>query len=96
RLSFFIHDFMDARHLCRDRVEACVFMVATAEGPISMCLHNAKRDAFVLRPLQTAEGWWDPLTGATGAALPAPRLPVLTAKTARGRRRIEIRHGSVR
>ena len=95
RLAFFIHDFMDAGHLCRERIGACVFMVQTAEGPISMCLHNAKRDAFILKPLEVAgAGWWDPLTGETGAAASAGAAPALTKKTARGRRRIEIRHGA--
>lgn len=93
RLAFFIHDFMDAGHLCRERIGACVFMVQTAEGPISMCLHNAKRDAFILKPLEVAgQGWWDPLTGQTQASPVAEAAPVLTPKTARGRRRIEIRH----
>lgn len=94
RLAFFIHDFMDAGHLCRERIGACIFMVQTAEGPISMCLHNAKRDAFILQPLDVAgQGWWDPLTGETRAAPgTAGGTPVLTPKTARGRRRIEIRH----
>ncbi|MGH8625273.1 MAG: radical SAM protein, partial [Gammaproteobacteria bacterium] len=48
KLSFVIHNFMDASRLERDRVQACVFMVATAEGPMSMCLHNAKRDRYIL------------------------------------------------
>ncbi|MGH8472581.1 MAG: radical SAM protein, partial [Gammaproteobacteria bacterium] len=48
KLTFVIHNFMDASSLERDRVQACVFMVATAEGPMSMCLHNAKRDRYVL------------------------------------------------
>jgi molybdenum cofactor biosynthesis enzyme MoaA len=68
KLSFFIHDFMDACNLERDRLEACVFSAATGEGPISMCLHNAKRDAFILRPLQIGargDRFWDPLSGAT-------------------------------
>ena len=71
KLSFVIHNFMDACRLERERVHGCVFMVASAEGPISMCLHNAKRDAYILRPLklETAEGegLWDPLTGVTTA-----------------------------
>jgi hypothetical protein len=25
-------------------------MVATRDGPLSMCLHNAKRDAYLLPP----------------------------------------------
>jgi pyruvate-formate lyase-activating enzyme len=97
RLAFFLHNFMDAGSLECKRLDACIFMVATQEGPISMCLHNAKRDAFILKPLPVADGsWWDPLTGARVESAPAPREPVLTRKTARGRRRIEIRHGSPR
>jgi hypothetical protein len=61
KLSFAIHNFMDASRLERDRVQACVFMVATAEGPMSMCLHNAKRDRYIL-PSGTAAG---AVTGAT-------------------------------
>ena len=50
KLSFFIHDFMHACALERERIDACSFMVATPEGPLSMCLHNAKRDAYLLPP----------------------------------------------
>ncbi len=67
KLSFFIHDFLDAERLDRDRIEACAFMVATANGPLPMCLMNAKRDAVLLRPLRLAGEaggrYWDPLTG---------------------------------
>lgn len=92
KLSFFIHNFMDAEHLACDRIEACVFMVATGEGPISMCLHNAKRDSFILKPVALSEGgYWDPVTGQR-TEQPAAAAPVLTRKTARGRRRLEINH----
>jgi hypothetical protein len=92
KLSFFIHNFMDAEHLACDRIESCVFMVATGEGPISMCLHNAKRDAYILKPVALSEGgYWNPLTG-TRTAEPVAVVPVLTRKTARGRRRYEINH----
>jgi len=95
RLAFFLHNFMDAQSLCRERIGACVFMVQTAEGPISMCLHNAKRDAFILKPLEVAgAGWWHPLTGETRATGTIAAEPALTVKNARGRRRIEIRHGA--
>ncbi len=102
KLSFFIHNFMDACNLERDRIEACVFMVAAPDGPISMCLHNAKRDEFILRPLEVpgaggAKRWWDPLTGLLDEASPptdtAGGPPALTRKTARGRRRIEFHRG---
>ncbi|WP_224082753.1 radical SAM protein [Cupriavidus laharis] len=66
-LSFLIHNFMDANRLEADRIEACAFKVITADGPISMCLHNARRDAFILRPIRIHRAasslFWDPLTG---------------------------------
>jgi molybdenum cofactor biosynthesis enzyme MoaA len=96
KLSFFIHDFMDAENLACDRIAACVFMVATGDGPISMCLHNARRDSFILKPVRLADGvWWDPATGVRGDA-PAATTPVLTRKTARGRKRLEINHAAAR
>jgi molybdenum cofactor biosynthesis enzyme MoaA len=67
KLTFFIHDFMDACSLDRERIETCVFTAATTQGPISMCLHNAKRDQFILEdvPLAGTGGavLWNPLTG---------------------------------
>ncbi len=71
KLSFFMQNFMDASQLEKDRVHACSFMVMTADGPISMCLHNAKRDEFILAPVKleaTPEQMWEPLTGKTVAA----------------------------
>ena len=67
KLSFFIHNFMDACQLDPERIKACTFMVATQDGPVSMCLHNAQRDEFILRPLKQrrpdGEWWWDPVSG---------------------------------
>ena len=51
KLSFFIHNFMDADNLDQDRIEACSFMVMTSEGPVSMCAHNAQRDEYILKPI---------------------------------------------
>lgn len=68
KLSFVVQNFMDAKGLEKDRVHACSFMVMTPDGPISMCMHNAKRDDFILKPvaLTTQPGkTWDPLTGKT-------------------------------
>jgi hypothetical protein len=66
-LSFVIHNFMDAKALEEDRIHACVFKVMTGEGPVSMCMHNAKRDSFILRPVPLTEGpavvFWHPMTG---------------------------------
>ena len=77
KLSFFIHNFMDAEHLDRDRCKSCIFMVATREGAISMCVHNAKRDAFILEPVPlpgTKETRvWYPMTGTI--AKPADAVP---------------------
>lgn len=76
RLGFFIHDFMDACHLEPDRVVACAFMVASADGPVCMCLHNAKRDSFIIQPIRLDPGLgkslWNPLTGSRG---PRKHLP---------------------
>ena len=69
-LSVVIHNFMDAGGLERERVDACVFKTMTAEGPLSMCLHNAKRDSFILRPIRMhrsgGEVFWNPLSGVEG------------------------------
>lgn len=48
KLSVFIQNFMDADDLDAERVRNCSFMVATAEGTVSMCLHNARRNEFLL------------------------------------------------
>ena len=48
KLSVFIQNFMDADALDEERVRNCSFMVATAEGTVSMCLHNSRRNEFLL------------------------------------------------
>ncbi len=61
KLTLFSHNFMDACKLDTERIEACVFMAITQDGPLSMCAYNARRDEFLLRPLATAQGTWQPL-----------------------------------
>jgi len=61
KLTLFTHNFMNACELDPERIEACVFMAITQDGPLSMCAFNAQRDAYLLRPLQTAAGTWQPL-----------------------------------
>jgi pyruvate-formate lyase-activating enzyme len=61
KLTLFTHNFMDACSLDAERVEACVFMAMTQDGPLSMCAYNARRDSYLLRPLHTAQGTWQPL-----------------------------------
>jgi 7,8-dihydro-6-hydroxymethylpterin dimethyltransferase len=67
KLSFFVHNFMHACDLDPERIKACTFMAVTQDGPVSMCLHNAQRDEYILRPLKQAGagkgGWWDPVSG---------------------------------
>ena len=69
KLSFLVHNFMDACSLEKERLDACVFMAATKDGPVSMCLHNALRDNFILDPVPhqkpDGEWYWNPLSGAT-------------------------------
>jgi 7,8-dihydro-6-hydroxymethylpterin dimethyltransferase len=61
KLTLFTHNFMDACHLQADRVQACVFMAITQDGPLSMCAYNAQRDRYLLKPLTTSTGEWQPL-----------------------------------
>ncbi len=66
-MSFFMHNFMDAVELDAERITACAFKVMTEQGPMSMCLYNAKRDNYLLQPtrIKTEQGisFWQPLTG---------------------------------
>lgn len=89
KLTFFIHNFMDACSLERDRIDACVFTAATTQGPISMCLHNAKRDQFILEgvPVIRAERpvLWSPLTGEVSV-----RPDEMVSRIASSHGRIEV------
>jgi len=93
KLSFFIHNFMDACHLDPERIKACVFMAATAQGPVSMCLYNSRRDASILRPIrmQQMDGdrFWHPLTG--GLTKDEPSIePAAAALMRRKRRKVPL------
>ncbi|NVO56169.1 radical SAM protein [Rhodobacteraceae bacterium B1Z28] len=63
RQAVFIHNFMAADALEDDRCAACVFMVATAKGPLSMCAHNAQRDVHLTTPDRVdgpmGRHWWN-------------------------------------
>lgn len=88
KLSFFIHNFMDACSLEKQRVDACSFMAVTPTGPISMCLHNAKRDEFVLAPLRLGRSLHDPLWNPlTGAVMREGGVPVGSPEPIKPRRR---------
>jgi uncharacterized radical SAM superfamily Fe-S cluster-containing enzyme len=75
KLSFFVQNFMDAGALDPERVHACSFMVMTDRGPLSMCAHNARREEFILRPVEveTSDGRavWNPLSGALLPVVPS-------------------------
>ena len=76
KISFFIHNFMDACELDPERIDACVFMAATVDGPMSMCAYNAERDRYLLKPIERADGsLWQPLAAAADANGEV-RLPV--------------------
>ncbi|MGH8598794.1 MAG: hypothetical protein ACREXT_19275, partial [Gammaproteobacteria bacterium] len=94
KLSFFIHSFMDAGALDRQRIAACSFMIMTPDGPLSMCLHNAKRDDYLLRPtVIRASGvlkYWDPTNGTLVDRMPRDIKVRLTRKNARGRAKFAI------
>jgi 7,8-dihydro-6-hydroxymethylpterin dimethyltransferase len=48
KLSFFMQNFQDANALDPARIKHCSFYVATRDGAVSMCEHNAKRDDFII------------------------------------------------
>lgn len=99
KISFFVHNFMDACHLERDRIKACIFMMATADGMQPMCLANAQRDRFILAPVEIEKAgrrfFWDPLTGKLGGHVAPPGPVRLTRKTAKGRARARMVPGGV-
>lgn len=94
KLSFHIHNFQDAAALETARCEACSFMVMTPEGPMSMCVHNAKRDHYLLVTAQVKkEGvvkFWNPASGQLQDHKPQRIEVQLNRKNARGRARLEL------
>ena len=48
KLSFFMQNFQDADALDAARIQHCSFYVATRDGAISMCEHNARRDDYII------------------------------------------------
>lgn len=79
KITFFIHNFMDAAHLDPERIRNCSFMVMTDEGPLSMCAVNALRDNFISRPVSlpgfsAARRLFDPLTGHIRIEEERPRV----------------------
>jgi 7,8-dihydro-6-hydroxymethylpterin dimethyltransferase len=87
KLTLFTHNFMSACSLDAERVEACVFMAITQDGPLSMCAYNAQRDHYLLRPLHTAQGLWQPLRTGPGSALVANAGLTFPIKWLKGRPR---------
>ncbi len=89
KLSFHIHNFQDASSLDRQRCESCSFMVMTPEGPLSMCVHNAKRDEYLLVPARIEQAksvrFWNPATGELQNQKPSSIEIALSRKNARGR-----------
>ena len=68
KISFFTHNFMDACGLDSGRIDACVFMAATVDGPMAMCAYNAVRDDYLLKPIRLSSGQtWQPLSVAPDA-----------------------------
>ena len=91
KLSFFVHNFMDSAQLDKARCEACSFMVMTPEGPMSMCVHNAKRDDYLLVAAKVKREnkllYFNPVTGQLEDRMPDRIAVQLTRKNARGRAR---------
>jgi 7,8-dihydro-6-hydroxymethylpterin dimethyltransferase len=89
KISFFVHNFMDSSQLEKDRCDACSFMVMTPQGPMSMCVHNAKRDDYLLVAAQVKREnkvmFFNPVSGQLEDNLPLKLTPQLSRKNARGR-----------
>jgi molybdenum cofactor biosynthesis enzyme MoaA len=94
KISFFVHNFMDAASLEKQRCDACSFMLMTSEGPISMCVNNAKRDDYLLLPSTIQREnkimFFNPVTGALEDKMPTNINVTLTRKNARGRAKEEL------
>jgi len=92
RMSILVHNFMDASKLEKSRCESCVFMVATEDGPLSMCVHNTERDSHIFAPmrLDTEAGprWWD---AETGEMSETPHHPLRPANESMPRKRLKGR-----
>ncbi len=92
RMSILVHNFMDASKLEKSRCESCVFMVATENGPLSMCVHNAERDSHIFAPMriETELGprWWN---AETGEMSEKPDAPVNIANEIIPRKRLKGR-----
>ena len=88
---------MDAKTLDQKRCESCSFMVMTPEGSLSMCVHNAKRDDYLLVPTQVMREnkmrYFNPITGQFADRMPDRIAVTLTRKNARGRAKRAIPRG---
>lgn len=67
-------------------------MVMTPEGPLSMCVHNAKRDDYLLVAASVKREnkilFFNPVSGALEDTMPDKIQVELSRKTARGRAKI--------
>lgn len=99
KMSFFVHNFMDASRLDRQRCESCAFMIMTPSGPMSMCVHNAKRDEYLLVPSVITRGgesmYWNPASGELQVRRPDRVEVSLSARTARGRAKAAVADNKV-
>jgi 7,8-dihydro-6-hydroxymethylpterin dimethyltransferase len=98
KISYFIHNFMDARQLDQERLDACVFMTATTDGFVPMCEYNARRDAHLLLPIELKDGQlWHPLGDLSPVvAANAQGLAHYPLKYLKGRSRAKAMHERAR
>ncbi|MEQ1515499.1 MAG: hypothetical protein ABL931_03315, partial [Usitatibacteraceae bacterium] len=94
KISYFVHNFMDSKSLDKERCDACSFLVLTPEGPISMCVHNAKRDDYLLVAARVKHEnrmmYFNPATGKFEDRMPDRIAITLTRKNARGRAKVGV------
>ena len=91
RMAITLHNFMDAEALDAERCRACTFFVLTEDGPLSMCVHNARRDQHLFTParIETENGlhWWSAATGKATAAPDHANPTTAPLKLLKGRQR---------
>ena len=94
-MSITIHNVMDPAVLDRERCEACIFKVATEDGPLSMCVHNARRDEHLFTAAKVKDGWWSAATGEVtpDARFELPDVGAAPVKRLKGRERAAALEG---
>ncbi|MCA9566192.1 MAG: radical SAM protein [Myxococcales bacterium] len=80
KLSFFMQNFQDATALDHERIDNCSFHCMTADGGVSMCVHNAYRDHYIKGGCGYPAAYQDSRTRDGFHPTDAGRMPAQAAK----------------